>query len=135
MPLPHYLTKKFTIPNSANGFAEPPAVLGSGNPVGERSLETDENEDDYLQFNIATEVKLFEGLSYQLQFGSNVENTYNFYHLPEYSFGPQATVEDPFISESRARVNSWTLNNILNYQNTFGEHSVGLMGGISREKK
>lgn len=129
--IPH---KEIHDPNSVNGFATPDPILGSGNPVGERALETDQNEDDYLQFNIATELKLFAGLSYQLQFGSNSENTYNFFHLPAYNFGPQATVEDPFLSEERERLNSWALNNILNYQNTFGAHNIGLMAGISREK-
>ncbi len=119
---------------SANGFATPAVELGSGNPVGERMLETDQNQDDYLQFNISSELKIVEGLTYQFQFGSNSENTYNFYHLPAYSFGPQATVEDPYLSEERARLNEWTLNNILNYQKTFGGHNIGLMGGISREK-
>ena len=129
--LPH---KEIFDPKSPNGFAEPAPELGSGNPVGERSLETDQNEDDYLQFTLNTELKLFEGLTYQFQFGSNTENTYNFFHLPAYNFGPQATVEDPFISETRARLNAWTLNNILNYQNNFGGHDLGLMVGVSREK-
>ncbi len=129
--LPH---KEIFGPNSPNGFAEPAPELGSGNPVGERALERDQNQDDYLQFNIAAEVKILEGLTYQLQFGQNTENTYNLFHLPAYSFGPQATVEDPFISESRARLNEWTLNNILNYEATFGSHKLGIMGGISREK-
>ncbi|GJM32068.1 MAG: SusC/RagA family TonB-linked outer membrane protein [Saprospiraceae bacterium] len=120
--------------NSSNGFAEPDPGLGSGNPIGERSLETDQNQDDYLQFNLAAELKILEGLTYQFQFGYNTENTYNYYHLPAYSFGPQATVEDPYISETRARLNAWTLNNVLNYQNSFGEHNIGIMGGISREK-
>jgi len=129
--LPH---KAIFDPTTPNGFAEPLPELGSGNPVGERSLETDIDQDDYLQFTLNTELKLFEGLSYQLQFGSNTENTYNFFHLPAYSFGPQATVEDPFLSETRARRNAWTLNNVLNYQQQFGPHKVGLMAGISREK-
>lgn len=129
--IPH---KEIFDPAAPNGFAEPAPGLGSGNPVGERSLETDRNQDDYLQFNIAAELKLFKGLTYQFQFGSNTENTYNFFHLPAYSFGPQATVEDPFISETRARLNEWALNNVLNYQNTFGAHNLGLMAGVSREK-
>jgi len=129
--LPH---KKIYDLNSANGFAVPSPELGSGNPVGERVLETDQDQDDYLQLNLSTEIKLAKGLRFQFQFGQNTENTYNFYHLPAYNFGPQAIVEAPYLSESRARLNEWTFNNILNYQNTFGSHSFDLMVGASREK-
>ncbi len=129
--LPH---KEVYDSNSPNGFAVPPNILGSGNPVGERSLEKDQNENDYLQLGISTDLKIYDGLSYQFQFGANVGNNYNFYHLPAYFFGPQALVEDPFISENRSRLNQWTMNNLLNYQKDFGDHSLGLMAGISREK-
>ena len=119
---------------SSNGFAVPAPELGSGNPIGERSLETNKNQDDYLQFNIAADLKIFEGLSYRFQYGSNIENTYNFFQLPAYSFGPQATNEDPYISERRGRLNEWTINNLLNYQKEFGKHNLGVMLGVSREK-
>lgn len=129
--IPH---KAIYDPSSPNGFAVPAPELGSGNPVGERSLETDQNQDDYLQFNIATELKITDGLTYQFQYGNNVENTYNFFQLPAYNFGPQANNEDPFISETRARINEWTLNHVLNYQKGFGNHNVEAMIGASREK-
>lgn len=120
--------------DSPNGFAVPAPELGSGNPIGERSLETNVNQDDYMQFNIAADLELFAGLSYRFQYGTNIENTHNFYQLPTYSFGPQATNEDPFISENRARLNQWALNNLLNYTKAFGSHNLDLMVGVSREK-
>lgn len=129
--LPH---KEIYDPNTANGFAVPDPILGSGNPVGERSLENNETQHDYLQFNIGADLKLFEGLSYRFQFGSNIENRYNFYQIPAYNFGAQAVVEDPFLSESRSRLNEWTMNNTLNYEKDFNGHRLAVLAGASREK-
>ncbi len=129
--LPHKLIYDAASPN---GFAVPPSELGSGNPVGQRSLEDDRDQDDYMQFNISADLKIIEGLTYRFQYGANVENTHSSYFLPQYNFGQQAVNENPFLSEGRSRTNEWTLNNLLNYSKTFGDHDLDIMVGISREK-
>ncbi len=129
--LPH---KSIFDANSLNGFATPPSELGSGNPVGETELNDRNDEDDYLQFNVAATLKLFDGLEYRFQYGANIENTHFANFLPTYNFGPQAVNENPFLSENRTRTNEWTLNNTLNYRKSFDKHDVEVLLGISREK-
>lgn len=129
--LPH---KAIYDPNSTNGFATPAAGLGSGNPIGTTELEDRKNQDDYMQFNVAATLQIIEGLSYQFQYGANIENTHFSDFLPTYNFGPQAVNENPFLTENRSRTTSWTLNNTLNYTKSFGMHDIDILLGISREK-
>jgi len=129
--LPH---KQIFDSNSINGFATPQPGLGSGNPIGVTELEKRTNQDDYLQFNVSATLQLIEGLSYQFQYGANIENTHFSSFLPTYNFGPQAVNENPRLSESRSRTTNWTMNNTLNYNKTFGDHDLDILLGISREK-
>ncbi|WP_411029283.1 SusC/RagA family TonB-linked outer membrane protein [Spongiimicrobium sp. 3-5] len=129
--LPH---KTVFDPNSSNGFATPPPELGSENPVGLQSIINDKNQDDYFQFNIAAELQLFEGLKYQFQYGANIENRHNFEFVPIYNFGAQSNNDEPSLFERRSRTNEWTLNNMLNYRNTFGEHDIEVLLGVSQEE-
>lgn len=129
--LPH---KAIYDPNSINGYATPAAGLGSGNPIGTTALQDRNNQDDYVQFNVAATLQIVEGLSYQFQYGANIENTHFASFVPSYNFGPQAVNENPFLSETRSRTTSWTLNNTLNYTKSFGNHDIDILAGISREK-
>lgn len=128
--LPH---KEIYDPTSTNGFATPPPELGSGNPIGEGELTDRTNNDDYLQFNIAAVVKIIDGLNFTLQYGSNIENTHFSFFLPTYDFGAQATNEDPFLSETRARLTEWTFNTTFNYNKAFGDHHIDALLGFSRD--
>ncbi|WP_024768459.1 SusC/RagA family TonB-linked outer membrane protein [Aquimarina macrocephali] len=129
--LPH---KAIYDANSLNGFATPATGLGSGNPIGQGELTDRIDRDEYTQFNIAANLKLFDGLSYQFQYGLNVENEHFFFFQPAYDFGPQSINEDPFLSETRTRTTSWTLNNTLNYVKSFGDHDFDILVGGSKEE-
>ncbi|WP_106791864.1 TonB-dependent receptor [Aquimarina sp. Aq78] len=129
--LPH---KAIYDANSLNGFATPATGLGSGNPIGQGELTDRIDRDEYTQFNIAANLKLFDGLSYQFQYGLNVENEHFFFFQPAFNFGPQSINEDPFLSETRSRTTSWTLNNTLNYVKTFGDHDFDILVGGSKEE-
>ena len=108
--------------------------MGSGNPIGEGELTDRINQDDYMQFNIAADLKIIDGLTYKFQYGANVENTHFSFFLPTYNFGAQATNDNPLLNESRSRTNEWTLNNTLNYRKAFGDHDIDVLLGVSREK-
>ncbi|SNZ00448.1 SusC/RagA family TonB-linked outer membrane protein [Flagellimonas pacifica] len=129
--LPH---KSIYDANTLNGFATPPPELGSENPVGLRSIIDNKNQDDYLQFTLSAELQLFDGLSYQFQYGGNVENVHRAVFVPLYDFGPQSNNDRPSLFERRSRTNEWTLNNMLNYQKQFGNHDLGVLLGASREE-
>ena len=129
--LPH---KAIFDANSINGYATPEPGLGSGNLIGQAELADRLNQDDYIQFNIATTLQLLDGLNYQFQYGANVENTHFSSFTPAYNFGPQAINEDPDLFENRGRKTDWTLNNTLSYKKSIGDHNLDALLGISREK-
>lgn len=129
--LPH---KEIFDSNSLNGFATPEPGLGSGNPIGLTKLERRTNQDDYMQFNVAATLQIVDGLSYQFQYGANIENTHFSNFIPTYNFGPQSVNDKPSLSESRSRTTNWTMNNTLNYNKSFGSHDLDVLLGISREK-
>jgi len=121
--------------NSLNGFATPPSELGSENPVGIRSIIDNKNQDDYFQFSFNADLKLFDGLSYQFQYGYNIENRHQFVFVPTYDFGAQSNNDRPSLFEFRSRNNEWTLNNMLNYQKTIENHDINILLGVSQEER
>lgn len=129
--LPH---KAIYDTNSINGYATPASGLGSGNPIGETSLNNRLEQDDYMQFNLSASLELTKGLSYKFQYGANVENTHFSSFIPTYNFGPQAVNENSILNEERSRTTDWTLANTLNYRNTFEKHDFDILFGLSREQ-
>ncbi|WP_298712850.1 TonB-dependent receptor [Chitinophaga sp.] len=129
--LPH---KRIYDPASPNGYAKPEAELLSGNPVGQRMLTTSRTADDYLQFNVAADLKLWKGFSYNFSAGRNISNTFSYSQTPAYDFGALARVEDPSRSEIRGRTEYQVFTHLLNYDQTFGKHNLKAMYGFSREK-
>ncbi|QEC45278.1 SusC/RagA family TonB-linked outer membrane protein [Pseudobacter ginsenosidimutans] len=122
-------------PASPNGYAKPEAELGSGNPVGERMLSDNRSNDDYLQINVSADLKLWKGLSYTLNVGKNFTNQYEYSQTQAYDFGAQAFNQFPSRSESRGRIEYSVFTHLLNYEKSFGDHTLKAMYGFSREKK
>ncbi|MGX5818748.1 SusC/RagA family TonB-linked outer membrane protein [Chitinophaga lutea] len=129
--LPH---KRIYDAASPNGYAKPETELGPGNPVGQRMLSTGNTVDDHLQFNIAADLKLWKGFSYNFTLGRNIVNTFDYTQTNPYDFGAQALVENPSRSESRGRNEYTVFTHLLNYEKQLGDHNIKAMYGFSREK-
>lgn len=121
-------------PASPNGYATPEAVLGSGNPVGERMLTDSRTVDENFQINIAADLKIWKGFSYTLNAGKTFSNTYEYTQTQAYDFGAQARNEFPSRFESRGRYQHTVWAHLLNYEQSFGDHTVKAMYGFSRKK-
>lgn len=132
--LPH---KPIYDSGSPNGYAgELPGfgVAGSGNPIGEQTLRVNDSQNDYMQLNLGTDLKISKWLSYQFRLGFNSENTFNDLFYPKYNFGPAATVETPRAWETRARTNSLIVNNLLHFAREFNGHDIKVLLGQSSER-
>jgi len=129
--LPH---KKIYDPASPNGYAKPETELGSGNPVGERMLSNSRTIDDHLQLNIAADLKLWKGLSYNFTIGKTIINNFDYSQTQAYDFGAQSLVENPSRFESRGRNEYSVYTHLLNYEKSFGDHNLKVLYGFSREK-
>jgi len=130
MQIPH---KDIYDSNTSNGFAVPPAGFPAGNPIALRKIVTDETQVDYLQTAINAELKIVEGLYYKFNFGMNVKESYNFYHMPAYNFGNTVQLENTFLSEQREKENHWVMNHLLTYSKSIDLHKFEILAGFSRE--
>lgn len=123
-------------PSSPNGYATPDALLGkNGNPVGERMLSDNRSVDENFQINVSADLKLWKGFSYTLNAGKTFNNTYEYTQTQVYDFGAQARNEFPSRSESRGRYQHTVWAHLLNYEQSFGDHTLKAMYGFSREKE
>ncbi|WP_420579664.1 SusC/RagA family TonB-linked outer membrane protein [Reichenbachiella sp.] len=120
-------------PNSPNGYAE--AVVSSGNVVGLNNLITDKSNVDNFQANVYLEAKIIESLKFRTRFGVNMYGEDQVYHVPTYTFGPQSANDKASLWELRSKTSEWVWNNVLDYNKTFGDHSVSALVGVSAEER
>lgn len=123
--------------NSPTGYAKAPAELGTagnGNPIGERMRSQNRTMDDYFQANIAADLQLWKGFSYNFTFAKTINNYLGYSQTQPYNFGPASLVENASRFESRGRDENYVLTQLLNYDNKFGNHSVKAVAGLSREE-
>lgn len=131
MQIPH---KAIYDPEAPHGFAQPRPGFPSANPIGVRSIVTDNTQVDYLQSSINADLKLFEGIYYKFSYGSTIREDYNFYRMPAYFFGNQSQLEKTYLSEERGKSNEWVVNNLLTFTREFNIHRIDALLGFSREK-
>ncbi len=123
-------------PSTPTGFGAPSdPQIGSGNVVGQQVLETNRDEDDRIQGNLKFEYKISDNLKIWTQIGANIFNDYFIFHTPTYNFGPQARVTMPVLSETRGRTSETVWNNVIDFNKTFGDHSINALVGGSMEKR
>lgn len=133
--LPH---KAIFDPSSANGYAKAPSSLGSagnGNPVGERMLSQSRTMDDYFQANVAANLDIWKGISYNFTLGKTFTNGFSYSQTNPYDFGPQAFVENTTRFETRHRDERSVMTHLLNYDLKTGDHALKLLAGLSREEE
>lgn len=103
------------------------------NPVGLAMLNDNRNEKMNIRANTYAEATLMKGLTFKtdLSFDYGVTNTYKF--TPSYSFGAiENTTRTGAYSKSYHKYWSW--RNLLNYNRTFGAHSLNVMLGQEIQK-
>src|SRR5258708_5747701 len=109
-------------------------VKGLGNPqnpvaILQRSVNN-KNNDWQITGNVFAEVDLLKHLTARTSFGGNIENYYNTafkytaYENTENNTNPNTLVETSGYNSSC----TWT--NTLQYNNTWGDHTVTVLGGV-----
>ncbi|WP_455609254.1 SusC/RagA family TonB-linked outer membrane protein [Bacteroides rodentium] len=98
------------------------------NPVGLAMLNDNRNEKMNIRANTYAEAKILEGLTFktELSFDYGITNTYKF--NPSYDFGA-ITNEVRTGAFSKSYNKYWSWRNIVNYNRTFGVHSINAMVG------
>lgn len=132
--LPHKRVYDKDAPYGYAGHVPALGTAGGGNIVGERMLNRDRDQTDYLQANIGAELRLIDGLTYKFSLGFSSEDYYNDSFSPGYDFGPGAIIETPRIWQFRSRFNYAVINNVLNYSKSFDKHNLAILLGQSSEE-
>jgi len=103
------------------------------NPVGYSKLFDDQRHRTEMLLNAYAEVDLFlPGLYYKLNVGYNKTNGRNYQYNDPYDFGSGAIAS--YLSEGGVFNDQWLVENTLNYNQTFGKHTVSGLLGYSAQK-
>ena len=85
------------------------------------------------------QLDLWDGLKYKFTFSANWSNSHNYTHSPVYNtkWNADGTPDKDYgntrnsISESRGETFTYTIDNLLTYNKTFGGHSIDALLGTS----
>lgn len=96
------------------------------NPVGLASIRDNNNEGIGMRANTYAEITFTKGLTFKTQYSLDYGFTSAYTFDPSYTFG---AITNDIRQGTRTKSNSknWIWNNVLNYTNNFGKHSINAM--------
>lgn len=120
--------------NQLGGFgARESWMRNMDNPIGYSKLYDNKQHRLEMMLNAYAEVDLFiPGLYYKLNIGYNKTNGRNYDYNSPYDFGSGVIKSDLF--EQGLFNDQWLVENTLNYNQTFGKHTVSGLLGYSAQK-
>lgn len=116
-------------------WGKAPTWTRGDNPVGWAEAYDLQKHGVDLTINGYAEVDLFlKGLKYKLNVGVNKYTHRNYdYHVP-YEFSTTSQSPDYRLSEGTSWQDEWMIENTVNYDNTFGRHTVSALAGYSAQR-
>ncbi|WP_082161723.1 SusC/RagA family TonB-linked outer membrane protein [Rufibacter radiotolerans] len=96
------------------------------NPIGLANIVTNELTRRQLLGGVNIGIKILEGLDFRTSFNGNVNFSNSQFFQPTYEFGIQRRVEAQ-LNNSHNLGTYWNWNQMLQYQKTFGKHSINAM--------
>ncbi len=117
----------YSLPYDENGnrIVHPGGKARVWNVIDEWKYSTNQRETLRILGSLFTEIKLpIKGLKYRVNFGPDFRFYRNGYYNDSKSIVRELSASNARISNSKDF--SWTLDNLLYYDNTFGEHTFGV---------
>lgn len=111
------------------------SFLGDGyNPIGMAAYNDNNRKDDSYLGKAYFKVKLHKSLSFTTNFGMDYRNSNT--RRFDRTWGTENRIGNPnSLSVSNERISNWSLNNLLNYETTFGEsHTFSALLGFEAIK-
>lgn len=127
-----------TDPGQLGGYgAVEPEIVGHAakNPYGAAYL-LDNYEDGYtVNGNVSGSYEFFEGFSYTLRAGLNLDNSTYISHKPMYYMGTEDNnLQSPTLMESSAENAFYIIENLLNFNRQFGKSSINAVVGYTYQE-
>jgi len=117
----------------APSFAEFYGVGSVVHELAEAALE-DRTVTNYGALgNIAMYYELLDGLTYKINGGIDFSSNNNFRFTPEFNLSPNYNTQSPGLKETNRNSITTLIEHTLNYKNTFGKHTIDLLGGFSEQ--
>ncbi|WP_026055306.1 SusC/RagA family TonB-linked outer membrane protein [Anaerophaga thermohalophila] len=101
------------------------------NPLAKEDLTVTENKNLRVRGNIFTELELFGNLKYKFNFGFETSSDEHKYLRKEGNWTFNQPWDPSSLNKNKARFNSLVYDNTLEYNNTFGNHTIGAVAGTS----
>ncbi len=121
--------------NRIGGFRAPDRLDGSdpANPVLHAMLIDNTNVDFKVLGTAYANVEIIEGLTYKFLLGLNANYGHTRDFVPMYNAGDFSINPTADLSETRSTFISPLISNQLNYDKTFGNHTVGATAVVERQ--
>lgn len=110
------------------------ADINLPNPYAYSEVMDMSSENNQIFLNTYLQAEIIKGLKYKLNLGLRRNRNKNRTYTGSYDLGTYGINEKPDLSESSSSFDSWVLENTLNYDRTFGKHTVSAMVGYSAQK-
>lgn len=113
------------------GLTDFDGLPNNRNVMADQHYEKSTNKRYHTNGNIAITMNFTKWLSFKSGYNYRGEHQRTTYHSPKYVADPKSPRDYPYHSESSAYWEEHVLDNILNFNHTFGKHSVNAMVGNS----
>lgn len=110
------------------------ADINLPNPYAYSEVMDMSSENTQIFLNAYLQAEIIKGLKYKLNLGLRRNHTKSRTYTDVYDLGTFGINNAPDLSESFSSFDSWVLENTLNYDRTFGKHTVSAMVGYSAQK-
>lgn len=107
-----------------NRIVHPGGKARVWNVIDEWKYSTNQRETLRILGSLFTEVKLFKGLRYRMNFGPDFRFYRNGYYNDSKSIVRELSASNASVSNTKDF--SYTIDNLLYYDNTFGAHTIGV---------
>ena len=126
----------FTATNSPDGTTTIYGVGNITNSLGLATLEDRTVTRNTILGNIAASFEIIEGLTYKINMGLESYNDNNFKFRPTFFFNATLLGRQDFaqLDETNTNFLSTLVENTLNYDKTFGRHSLNVLAGYTEQK-
>lgn len=113
------------------GLTDFDGLPNNRNVMADQHYEKSTNKRYHTNGNVAVTMNFTKWLSFKSGYNYRGEHQRTTYHAPKYIADPKSPRDYPYHSENSSYWEEHVFDNILNFNHTFGKHSVNAMAGSS----
>jgi TonB-dependent starch-binding outer membrane protein SusC len=104
---------------------------GNKNVVGMDHFNEENTATQYFTGNLNARFRIFDGFHIQTKLGLRNSNISSFSYSPQYQVDSKEAHEYVELSDGHSNWREKTMENLLSYEKTFGEHNLSLLAGFT----